>query len=147
MSESQSSYEYDSDTTDATDASDASNATDASYATDSEGSEESFASIAAALTSFSERMEQLEQTLGDVSAGIAHMETPMSSVALGNFLQPRFLEAAPFRSTVFKLRPAAQKEYGLATETATFAELCAAIRAKNPEALLDVLHHLDRLVE
>ena len=119
---------------------------DASDATDA-ATEDTFASIEAALTSFADRMQELEDTLSDVTHTMTAL--PISTVAIGNFQQPRFLESAPFRQTVFRLRPAAQAEYGLVGNTATFAELCAAIRKKCAKAddFLDALHHLDRIVE
>lgn len=119
-------------------------------------SEESYTSIREALESFTERMAAMESVLDGVDSRLHEIETPISVAALGRFKQPAYLEAAPFRSTKFRLLPEARTLLGLSRDTVTFAELCAAIRAASKPDLeamlgvsdfLGVLTHLDRLIE
>ena len=123
---------------------------------ESQTSEESYSSIREALESFTERMAAMESVLDGVDSHLHQIEHPISVAALGRFKQPAYLESAPFRATKFRVLPDARTLLGLPHSTATFAELCAAIRAAPKPALeamlgvsnfLGVLTRLDRLIE
>lgn len=89
---------------------------------------ESFSSIAAALEAMREQLEVFGAGVEGLHQGVKQMEAPVTSVAVGSFVQPRFLEAAPFRKERFVLKEEAKHCLGLDKEVAKFSTICAALR-------------------
>ncbi len=92
------------------------------------GSEESFSSLAAALESMREKLEIFGEGVEGLHAGVKQMETPVTAVALAPFVQPRYLEEAPFRKERFVLKEEAKRVLGLERDTAKFSTVCASLR-------------------
>ena len=91
-------------------------------------SEESFSSLAAALEAMREQLEVFGAGVEGLHQGVKHLETPVTSVAVGSFVQPRFLEAAPFRKERFVLKEEAKRCLGLDKDAAKFSTICTALR-------------------
>lgn len=89
---------------------------------------DSFSSISAALESMCGKMEMFGNGIEAVADTVKHLETPVGSIALANFVQPRFLESAPFRCQRFTLQESAQKILGFERPTVKFATLCRHLR-------------------
>jgi hypothetical protein len=90
---------------------------------------ESFSSIAEALEAMREQLEVFGAGVEGLHKGVKQMEAPVTSVAVGSFVQPRFLESAPFRKERFALKEEARRCLGLEKETAKFSSICTALRA------------------
>jgi hypothetical protein len=93
------------------------------------GSEESFSSLAAALEAMREKLELFGEGVEGLHEGVKHMEEPVTSVALAPFVQPRYLEEAPFRKERFELKEEARQLLGLERSVAKFSTVCASLRA------------------
>jgi hypothetical protein len=148
-SEYESEYESEYDSEDCeydTDASTGSKETDATEAT--------CTSLEAALADMTARLAELDHALDTTTTVAQTLEQPVTAMAVSAFTNPRVLEAAPFRATKFRLKPAAKILLDAAHHTVTFAELCAAVRKKLTEGdvlgasdFLSVLQHLPEIIE
>jgi hypothetical protein len=109
---------------------------------------ESFSSFAAMLAQAAEQFESLDREIDGVLNRVQRLDQPMIGVALATFVNPRVLEAAPFRSEVFQLTEEARTMFGIqGSGTVTFARLCAVLREKKPEVpLLDSLMEMERWI-
>jgi hypothetical protein len=137
-------YEYDSDGSDATTGSDETEATEATCT-----------SLEAALADMTARLAELDHALDTTTTVAQTLEQPVTAMAVSAFTNPRVLETAPFRTTRFRLKHEAKVLLGAAHHTVTFAELCAAVRAKlaaegnvlGASDFLTVLQHLPEIIE
>ena len=94
----------------------------------SEGTEETFTSFYRAIESVREQLEEFDAAVEFVQAAAQKMEQPITGVAVGSFVQPAFLKAAPFRQERFKWTEEAKTVFGQEAESASFAEICTTIR-------------------
>jgi hypothetical protein len=130
--------------------------TDSTGTANTTNTAETYGSIQRALESFTDRMAAMESVLNGVDSRLHEIEQPLSVASLGRFIQPSYLETAPFRSTKFRLLPDARTLFSIDRGTVSFAELCTAIRSTAKEDLermlgvsdfLSVLTHLDKIIE
>lgn len=123
-------------------------------------------SIRAALQAIAEQLEDLDAGIADMATAAHTMEAPVLSVAVATLAQPRELEAAPFRSTQFRLKEEVKRVLGAPTSVLTFMDLCVILRSlfleksealkellvahgvsEFPTSFLALLQHLDVFVE
>jgi hypothetical protein len=96
--------------------------------TGSVGTNETFSSISAALESMREKLELFGEGVDNVHSSVQQMEHPVAAVALASFVQPRFLETAPFRWNHFTLTEEAKVLFGTEKSTVRFKTFCALLR-------------------
>jgi hypothetical protein len=105
---------------------------DSEYSGTGSGSTEetngTFASFYHAIDTIFEQLEEFEAGVESVHATAQKMEQPVTGVAVGSFVQPAFLKAAPFRQERFRWTEEAKTLFGQEAESASFAEICATIR-------------------
>jgi hypothetical protein len=94
----------------------------------SDGTNGTFASFYHAIDSICEQLEEFEAGVESVQAAAQKMEQPVTGVAVGSFVQPAFLKAAPFRQEKFRWTEEAKTVFGQEAESASFAEICSTIR-------------------
>ncbi len=108
-------------------------ATEDTYETDdsdyeSDTSAESFSSIANALEGMRLKLEMFGDGIEAVHSSVQAMEAPVGTIAIGNLVQPKYLESAGFRRMRFGLQEGAQTLLGFQRPTVKFATLCRHLR-------------------
>ena len=120
----------------------------------SEATEATYTSLEAALADMTARLAELDHALDTTTTVAQTLEQPVTAIAVSAFTNPRVLEAAPFRTTKFRLKPAAKVLLGTPRHTVTFSELCAAVRTTlrtgdvlEASDFLGVLQRLPEIIE
>ena len=98
------------------------------YDSESCSEAESRDSFAEALEELREKLESFDSVVEELHDGCKKIENPVTGIAVNSFVQPKFLESAPFRTEKFHSTKEAQDLFEC-PETLTFTELCSAIRA------------------
>ena len=91
------------------------------------GSEDSYTSIRMALEEIREKMEAFDSGVESLHTHVKTMEQPVTSVAVASFAQPAYLESAPFRKELFRMKEQARAVFSLGT-VESYSSLCKKIR-------------------
>jgi hypothetical protein len=88
---------------------------------------ESYDSFAEALEELREKLESFDTVVEELHDGCKKIENPVTGIAVNSFVQPKFLESAPFRTEKFHSTKETQELFEC-PEIVSFTELCAVIR-------------------
>lgn len=91
------------------------------------GSDESYSSIRMALEEIREKMEAFDSGVESLHSHVKTMEQPVTSVAVASFSQPSYLESAPFRKELFRIKEQARVVFSLGA-VESYSSLCKKIR-------------------
>ncbi len=90
-------------------------------------SDESYSSIRMALEEIREKMEAFDSGVESLHTHVKTMEQPVTSVAVASFSQPSYLESAPFRKELFRIKDQARVVFSLGA-VESYSSICKKIR-------------------